>query len=1352
MQKGMLKSAALALLWTSSAFAGTAIFDFNTNPDGVLNFTGVVNDTTPRTLAEAWHDTGGITNSGYLSITDAIGGSRSTIIFDDFDSGMIVQAFDFECDLRIGDGTAEPADGFSVNYVRANDPVLTGGAFATGQNCEANLPEEGTQTGISIGFDAWNSGGTAGSLCNVADQSIGVDVMAVTVRVDGTLVAQFPMPLRNGDCADATSLQTGPRDTVTPGSASTLCWAKLKVQLTTGGALNVWWKGVQLLNNYQTTYFPSAGRLIFTGRTGGSHQNQHVDNISITTIPAADLLVGAGAATPIGVSMTVNDSGNTVANTNTIQMKMDDVVVTPTYVAKTNSTTYVAFWDVTKPLVAGSSHTVALSIQDNASKTVAATNTVTVPAYVAIPVAYAANNVDTTKPGFAVKAHWAPAEDADIGYTMENSISRAEQQLAGLRGTNRLAGSAGATLNITTTGVINYSFDVVSATDVSIAQQGAFRTNTANPGGPDDWPDTNPWGIAPAGDSANPSDTSNIAAAMETYIVFPEAGVYRLIFNSDDGFRTTSGPNPSDIVSSINVSQADVGRGSSDTAVTLYIAQAGAYPFRTVWFQGGGGANLEWSADEQLPHPTTRRLLNDDRNPEALKTYSARTANTMPAAISFIQPARGSGGPFLGNVPVQIELTAGASPVDQNSIVLKFDNATVTPVITPSGSKTKVVYQPPTLLASGSTHTFDIAFTSGGTSYAATNTFTVADYITLPPSLALPATAVDKAKTGFWIKTVQMDYDIGWNTSTRANYHVDGLLGWPNVADFSLFPTINAQGYIASMDYFIDTINFNGWSSAGGKFAAANYAEYNIPGIPSAAAHESGRDDFSQEILTVLELKAGWYNMGVTSDDGCQVTFGNPKEKYSLSLNRNTADVGRGMDDGTDVGYFYVQQDGLYPTRLVWEQGGGGAGCEWYLHDIVPGYSASGVGTRRLINDTSDPNILNKIALAYQYPLEHPGVPYLAYYGPARKGLGNHTAYDASVTASIVDAGGNIDIGTVSLVVDGASVTPIKSKVAGVTSVSYKPANNWTPGDHTVALTFGDRTVNWTFSVAANATITPVFWVEAEDYDYASGQTEPAASQMPYLGGAYAGQDGVNNIDYARGDEGSTGNKYYRNVSVVPRVPEQFNEGDRDRGAIATSVNTRLGWIGAGQWYNYTRTLPAGKYNVYAAASHGSATEQHGEYALLRKVTSGQGTATQTTEVLGIFDAVGTGGWGLNTWVPLKDLDGNLVALDMTGAPVTFRYDLPNNGTSFTLNGKTGTSLGGNGDWDYMVFTPAVAGKPVITKVEQVGSNIVITWSNGTVLEASPDLQTWAEVTGVTSPATIAITPDKPIRFFRVRQ
>jgi hypothetical protein len=298
--------AALGLFCRPQVYAATASFNFNSNPsaNGSLTLYGNAN----------WQATGGsgaATNSsdGFIEVTPSAGGMRGAVVFADFDNGAIIKAFTFDADVRIGNGTTPPADGFSISYARSNDPVLNdvaaagnpaidNGIWATGPNCEANLPEEGTQTGISIGFDAWNSGGTA-PYCNEADQTIGPDVIGVDVRIDGNLVLQFPTPTLNGLCSDPTSIQTGPTDNT--GTPNGLCWAHLKVVLDTNDMLSVYWKGTLILSNYQTSYQPSPGRLVFAGRTGGAWEFQHVDNIAISTVavPVAAVAVSNSPASSI---------------------------------------------------------------------------------------------------------------------------------------------------------------------------------------------------------------------------------------------------------------------------------------------------------------------------------------------------------------------------------------------------------------------------------------------------------------------------------------------------------------------------------------------------------------------------------------------------------------------------------------------------------------------------------------------------------------------------------------------------------------------------------------------------------------------------------------------------------------------------------------------------------------------------------------------------------------------------------------------------------------------------------------------------------------------------------------------
>jgi hypothetical protein len=76
----------------------------------------------------------------------------------------------------------------------------------------------------------------------------------------------------------------------------------------------------------------------------------------------------------------------------------------------------------------------------------------------------------------------------------------------------------------------------------------------------------------------------------------------------------------------------DAGRGSDDTLFAFNVLQAGVYPLRCVWFQGGGGANLEWYCVDT----TGKRALLNDTAAGGLKSYRARTFAPVTPLIKSI--------------------------------------------------------------------------------------------------------------------------------------------------------------------------------------------------------------------------------------------------------------------------------------------------------------------------------------------------------------------------------------------------------------------------------------------------------------------------------------------------------------------------------------------------------------------------------------------------------------------------------------------------------------------------------------------------------------------------------------------
>jgi hypothetical protein len=241
------------------------------------------------------------------------------------------------------------------------------------------------------------------------------------------------------------------------------------VVLDTNRQLSVFWKGSEILSNYQTAYFPSAGRLVFAGRTGGSWQNQQVDNIKVTTIPAALALVGQVKGTPSGFSVDITDSGNSVVDTTKpVTLKLDGNTVATGTVTKNGAVTTITYEGYPTLLTAGTSHTVTVNAQDTNGNTVTGTPTFTVPTYATIPAGDAVTGVDTSKVGFKILPWQSGIEP--------NHVYWANEQLVGLHGTNN-ANLSGATDGgyIDYTGVLN--FNITPSTAAGGGEQGDFRTN-----------------------------------------------------------------------------------------------------------------------------------------------------------------------------------------------------------------------------------------------------------------------------------------------------------------------------------------------------------------------------------------------------------------------------------------------------------------------------------------------------------------------------------------------------------------------------------------------------------------------------------------------------------------------------------------------------------------------------------------------------------------------------------------------------------------------------------------------------------------------------------------------------------
>jgi hypothetical protein len=300
---------------------------------------------------------------------------------------------------------------------------------------------------------------------------------------------------------------------------------------------------------------------------------------------------------------------------------------------------------------------------------------------------------------------------------------------------------------------------------------------------------------------------------------------------------------------------------------------------------------------------------------------------------------------------------------------------------------------------------------------------------------------------------------------------------------------------------------------------------------------------------------------------------------------------------------------------------------------------------------------------------------------------------------------------------------------------------------HTYIIQFNDTsTPAKTYTVTNQFTASPLgvpnqFIIEAEDFNYEGGKTRPEASIMPYLGAAYEGLNAVFDVDYRSPDKIDPGQGWvplYRTGDPVTdgkTAPLNVNGGiENSRGTWEMTANYKIGWVGGGDFYNYTRTFPAGLYRVYSAQS-AQGSELSGTMELVSNPAAVN--AEQIRQPIGTFLAPETGEWGRNALVPMKDTNGVVATVSLSGVQ-TIRYNVT------------------SGDMDYFLFAPATpSDEPKINVIKaNPDGSITLEWTGGGVLQAKTSLDPavqWQDVPGATS-SPYTFTPTASPLFGRIKK
>jgi len=310
-----------------------------------------------------------------------------------------------------------------------------------------------------------------------------------------------------------------------------------------------------------------------------------------------------------------------------------------------------------------------------------------------------------------------------------------------------------------------------------------------------------------------------------------------------------------------------------------------------------------------------------------------------PQVVS-VTPADDASGVAANSYSYSASITNGDTTViAPGSIQLRFDGTLVAPppVITSSGDLTNVSHSASALLASGSTHVYKLTYADNlGATYTNEAVFNAAVYPTLPSAYASPPGS--GSHPGFNWRTVVARQDTPALDSSvaRAVAQLNGTLIDPGTSTpytNAVAPGTNSDGSFS----IPDVVNFDDNFTSEGNFMD----DQPFPGLDQGGPY----DWFSCEGLFYLDLPAGYYRLGVNSDDGFEFNATPPQGVSGSPIVLGLFDNGRAA--GNTFFDFLVQTPGVYNFQLIYFESDRSACCE--LFSATPS-----TGDLVLVNDTTN--------------------------------------------------------------------------------------------------------------------------------------------------------------------------------------------------------------------------------------------------------------------------------------------------------------------------------------------------------------------------------------------------------------
>lgn len=544
--------------------------------------------------------------------------------------------------------------------------------FDAGQNSMGNILDDAGIPGIPVATG--NSFGIAAEALAWLELPVGVHTLVVNSD-DGFRLAMGG---------------AGPGDVMAPiigefnGSRSAGDSA-MQIRITKAGlyAVRLSWFSGGATANLEFDQSLSDGSLVAINSAGSSIKAFRSVSVPIPTFVRNALPVPNSVDVPFDTPIKIDLVGAAV-DVRSVKLSLDGAAVGAD-VQKTGDTTSVNFQPPSR-LALHSQHTVLINFNDGQTRSF--TWNFQVVDYAVLTTDLRVTP-DKSRRGFLWRIH----QNSTL---VANDNLRAERQLAGELGQNFAnpdaigqalgsgvsAGSTNLPIAFEIPGVINFN-------TTEGGSSGEFNPDEAMPG-------------IPGLNESGPMD--GLAAEILTYIELP-AGIHTFVVNGDDGFRTTVG-NVRDLFQAQFAGEF-VGCCASDTTFRVLVDQAGVYPFRTTFYSGTGGANIEWKS---IKSDGARVLLNDTDN-GGFACYRAISSAPL-TALTQIQPAAGQVR-IPANANIRGVIEEGADAVDLNSVSLSLNGVAVKATASRNGSVVTVLYDPPVDFTEGSTQTATIAFRAG---------------------------------------------------------------------------------------------------------------------------------------------------------------------------------------------------------------------------------------------------------------------------------------------------------------------------------------------------------------------------------------------------------------------------------------------------------------------------------------------------------------------------------------------------------------------------------------------------------------------------------------------------------------